>query len=427
MIQRRRRRGEVPVDDVVRVHAAQTFNPERLDGGFERQRDIPALGDPRLRRKGRARERRSVAARVPERVHQAAQTHAVAELEREVFGSKVVLAHGFLRVVQFVPVVPEPSQDVALAVAARLQRGADHVAAGFQTRASPEQQRRRRARARLRAVQQEHQEQRSLEHRPRQSLGVPLGEGRDAASLAPVRQLDLLVAHERGDQPRALEPLALRVTRDVLPVPGDVLPVPGGDVPGDAHDDVHRRSQPEDAVRPERVPERFAQTRVLHEAASALGVDPGRVDVETVAHAAQTQFPEVDLRLHAQNHVAHLRVRRVQPPQTLASAPLRRAARARASGGSAGRPGRQGTRLEIRIRRRDHRVDPLAHRALARDGQTRARAERREFGSRGKDKKAFRIRLLRWRRRERRARRRIRIRHLHQPERPAHGRDARHR
>jgi hypothetical protein len=304
MVQRRRRRGEVPVDDVVRVHAAQTFNPERLDGGFERQRDIPALGDPRLRRKGRARERGSVAARVPERVHQAAQTHAVAELEREVFGSKVVLAHGFLRVVQFVPVVPEPSQDVALAVAARLQRGADHVAAGFQTRASPEQQRRRRARARLRAVQQEHQEQRSLEHRPRQSLGVALGEGRDAASLAPVRQLDLLVAHERGDQPLALEPLALRVTHElVLPVPKNVPPVPG-----DAHDDVHRRSQPEDAVRPERVPERLAQRSVLHEAASALGVDPGRVELETVAHAAQTQFPEVDLRLHSKNHVAHLRV-----------------------------------------------------------------------------------------------------------------------
>ena len=210
LVQHGHGRGEVPVHDVLRVDVVQTARVETRDGRLQRQRDVPDFANPRVRRKGDARERGGVAARVPERVHQTAQTHAVAHVQREIVRSKVVLANGFLFVEQFVPVVPEPAEHVALAVAARLQRGADHVAARLQSRAFSKQQRRRRARARLRAVQQEHQEQRALEHRPRQRLGVPLGEGRDAAPLAPVRQLDLLVAHERGDEPRALAPLAPR-------------------------------------------------------------------------------------------------------------------------------------------------------------------------------------------------------------------------
>ena len=210
LVQHGHGRGEVPVHDVLRVDVVQTARVETRDGRLQRQRDVPDFANPRVRRKGDARERGGVAARVPERVHQTAQTHAVAHVQREIVRSKVVLANGFLFVEQFVPVVPEPAEHVALAVAARLQRGADHVAARLQSRAFSKQQRRRRARARLRAVQQEHQEQRAFEHRPRQRLGVPLGEGRDAAPLAPVRQLDLLVAHERGDEPRALAPLAPR-------------------------------------------------------------------------------------------------------------------------------------------------------------------------------------------------------------------------
>ena len=138
LVQRGHGRGEVPVHDVLRVDVVQTARVEARDGRLQRQRDVPDFANPRVRRKGDARERGGVAARVSERVHQTAQTHAVAHVQREIGRSKVILANGFLFVEQFVPVVPEPAEHVALAVAARLQRGADHVAARLQSRAFSE-------------------------------------------------------------------------------------------------------------------------------------------------------------------------------------------------------------------------------------------------------------------------------------------------
>ena len=180
---------------------------------------------------------------------------------------KVVLADGFLRVVQPVAHVADVPQHVAGAVRGRAQREFRDGGAALARGVPAEEQWGVRGQARARAVHQEHQEQRALQHGASESLLVPVGKGRRAGGPDSEFELELPVPDERGHQRRPFRarsvayrsspPFRFRNRSTVTPSPV-VTVAPLGtqlvldDVARVAQHRVHRGSEPKQRVAPER-------------------------------------------------------------------------------------------------------------------------------------------------------------------------------
>ena len=137
-----------------------------LRGGVERDANVVQFRGAARRGEPRGGDGGVVPAALAQHVHQTTQSHAVAEIHGEILHAEIVLADGFLRVVQPVPHEREVPEHVPLAVTRRLQRRAHHVRAGLARRVAAKQQRGVDGESGLRAIEQKREEQRAFQNRP---------------------------------------------------------------------------------------------------------------------------------------------------------------------------------------------------------------------------------------------------------------------